>query len=259
MRSEHSVASTLSLYLSIYVVLYDLLLDDDEDVRNIGAKVVSWIFSQPAFSPEPVSIGNKSLCAVAAAQTLLQFIKTAYDRSKELLYEAISRLTSGPTRPTHNGNIVEAAFIPQEDSKFFISPPAGLFDEARKEDNSLFAIEKHNLYIDPSQESQRWADVLVHISPAILDESITTTLVRWVLTGLEYLVNVSDHELGGPLGWTSKPEVFTLGTQVLEAALVVRKWGKMGYINANLDVERLCTRLMRADIHPLWLLNIVSE
>ncbi|MCJ1396622.1 hypothetical protein MMC18_009513 [Xylographa bjoerkii] len=259
LRPGHSEPSSQPVFLGIYLALYDLLLDDDEDVRDIGALVVSWICSSSTSSPDPASTGNISLCPVVAVEKLLEFLVTAYHGSRALLHEAVSRLTGEKSTSTHDKNIVGTAFISQAELETFSSSLRDLFKTARKEDTSLFVEEKQNLYIDPVQESQRWASVLVHISLAVLQDSVASCLVEWVLAGLECLVDIADHEVGGPLGWMSKPEVFTLGIRVLEAARVVQDWQKRGLVLQSPDLEGLVTKFKRADIHPVWLLRVPGE
>ncbi|MCJ1386583.1 hypothetical protein MMC17_009709 [Xylographa soralifera] len=259
LRPEHSELCSASAFLGIYLALYDFLLDDDEEVRGIGALVVSWIFSIPKSSREPASARSVSICSIVAVDMLVSYLLTAYRESNVLLYEGLSRLTGRELAVTHNKNSVGSAYVPQAEVDDFLLPIRDLFEIARKEDTSLFVEEKQNLYIDPAQESQRWAFVLVHISPATLKNSITSSFVEWALAGLECLVDIAAQEAGGPLGWTTKPEVFTLGIRVLETAQVLRNWEKRGLIKQIPNLKSLMTKLKRADIHPVWLSRITEE
>ncbi|MCJ1400930.1 hypothetical protein MMC11_004141 [Xylographa trunciseda] len=259
LRPGHSEPCSLPAFLSIYLVLYTILLDDDEDVRDIGALVVSWIFASPNSSHEPVGTGSMSLCSVVAVEKLVKLLTTSYRESKLFVHEALSRLTGEEPAITHVKRLVASDFVHQGVAVTFLSPVRDLFKIARQEDSSLFVEEKQNLYIDPVQESQRWASVLVHISPTTLDDFITSSLIAWVLVGLECLLHIADQEVGGPIGLMSKPEIFTLGVRVLEAARVIRYWEQQLIVRHNPSLEGLLIKLKRADIHPMWLSRVPQE
>ena len=256
LRPETSELCSASAFLGIYLALYDFLLDDEEEVRRIGALVVSWMFSSSESFREPAGSQNISLCPMVAVDRLMSFLMTAYHDSNVFLHEALSRLTGSEPLILHNTNFSGDTFVFQGD---FMPPVRELFDTARREDTSLFVEEKQNLYIDLAQESQRWASVLRHIFPTSVEDSMISSLTEWAVAGLKCFVGIADQETGGPLGWMTKPEVFTLGIQVLETARVLRTWENGGLIPQTPGLESIMTRFKRADIHPVWLSRVQEE
>lgn len=204
---------------------------------------MSWIASAPMV-PEvdhPI-VGDVSLSPPAAVARLLRFMCASYGDSAVLFAECISRLTGM--------NLEEGA---EDDFSLSKIPVKDLLTAARKEDSSLFVEEKQNLYIDPVQEASRWAAAIHLLSPSAFHPHLASQLEEWALEGLKHLTDVAHGEIDGPLGWTSKPEVFVLGMRVLEAVKVVKIWGEKGSLERSVeDVDPLLAEWKVVDVHPLW-------
>src|SRR5690606_17180072 len=93
--------------------------------------------------------------------------------------------------------------------------------EERKEDTALFSQEKQNLYKDDVMDTVFWANLLRSLSSRPIPSVYVSDLTAWVLDGLSVLTETAKNEVDGPLGWTNKAEVFTLGFRVICAADVV--------------------------------------
>lgn len=250
----------------MYIALYDLLSDDDEDVRDKAARVASSFLSLSIGDADSPKI---SLMPPVASQSILKYVKTELNESGFLFAEAASRLTGtcslfrcGPlvtTRPrasddeTNNniGKASEVEWIPS----VCIRPAPGMMQKARQQDTALFAEEKQNLFSDPVKEAENWALVLMDMNPLGKFGSIISALENWTIHGLEMLVETADSEEDGPLGWTVKPDVFSLGMRILLAAEVQLHWLKSG-LNRNKSLERILDLLRTLlDIGTEKLLN----
>lgn len=222
----------------MYIALYDLLLDDDEDTRDEAAAVASDFLSK---STNRASIRSLSLMPPAASSSLLQYLKTDLDESVFLFAEAACRLTGtcslfkrGPVEiampdfhdvETQNGS--EKA--PDIDQLPLISfrPVREIMQEVGREDNALFAEEKQNLFVDPVREAENWALILMSSTQSRKLVTINSAIENWTVQGLEVLIEAANEE-DGPLGWSTKPDVFTLGIRILLAAKVQVHWFQAG-------------------------------
>ena len=213
LRAHGSICKTSSELLGVYLTLYDALIDDDEEVRDKASEAVSSLLS---FSPEAGDSGNittLSLSPLAAALKLLQFLALEYNTSVNLWSEVVQRMT-GPS--------LSATVLPAwgETPILQLRPVQALLREAMHTENAIFVEEKQNLFIDEVKETEMWAGVLadLHSKPKI--ESMSR-LETWVLDGISALTALARGKVDGPLGWTSKPEVFTIGMRVILAAKVL--------------------------------------
>lgn len=227
-----------STLFGAYIALYDLLLDDDEDVRDEAAAVVSNFLSTYT---NLADIPNISLMAPAASWSLLQYFRTELNDSVVLFTEAAYRLMG--SRSLFKYEPVEIA-IPEshdvetnnslgevsETDHLSLVPFRSvqeMMQEVRRQDNALFAEEKQNLFIDPVREAENWALVLMNATQLEKVVSITSAIESWTMEGLEVLIETANEE-DGPLGWSIKPDVFTLGMRILLAAKVQVHWLQAG-------------------------------
>lgn len=135
------------------VVLYDLLSDDDEDIREGAASIASTIYSRAI----KLKAGNRPLTSAAVGPKLL--LQVALDfNDDELRQVAIERL-----------------FVP--------SLPQAVKAAQTRHRNVLFEEEKQNLYRDDVIESTIWAQVLINMSPPPLSkfQAIASEGLRYIL------------------------------------------------------------------------------
>lgn len=135
--------------------------------------------------------------------------------------------------------------------------------DALQEDEALFVVEKQNLYIDPLREAWVWSRVLKHLGHCSIRKRKTRAFVKWVLSGLACLKAQTANSRDGPLGWTSRPEVFAFGMRIIYAAEVLLHWRSHGLTEINLRASGLRKHLMEwldagmaRDLHPLWMEGI---
>jgi hypothetical protein len=219
--SIHSFRTSLRLPLSeaadisetllpTYVALYDALIDDDEDIRDRAASVVSWIASTPG--------KLKSINSVAAAKWLLDFLSKSFQSSSLLFVESTHRITgcrgwemSVDLGTGHDNENLEKT----------MGHVSHMFEEALLDDTSLFVEEKQNLYKDDVQEAERWSDVLRMLKdkPALREH-----VSAWASTGLATMLELAGPRRDGPLGWSSKLGAFTACMRVMCVTDVALSW-----------------------------------
>lgn len=216
----------------VFLVLYDALLDDDEDVRDKAAATTS-ILHPKVTNNKPII----SLSPSVAAQKLIQFLICEFGDSKILIAEATHRLIGpcslfklGPVRAAipeelSRNNELAISEVSEIDEVPFVSlrPFKEMLCEAAKQDDLLFVEERQNLFIDPVRESDNWAEVLMRAHPCRRTGIMIREFDTWILDGLTALIRAIGVE-DGPFGWTSKFDGFTLGVRIILAAKVQLHW-----------------------------------
>lgn len=69
-----------AVLLDVYLVLYDLLNDDDDEIRDVAASAASWVLSRSSVSPD----ADVALAPLNASALLADFIIDNYSDSKLL-------------------------------------------------------------------------------------------------------------------------------------------------------------------------------
>ena len=228
--------------LDIYLALYDTLHDDDEEVRDHGAIIVSWLLSHPLASGGSSGSTSLSLMPLAASSRLATFLTKKYSASKDIWKEAVRRVI-GVASTAHLRSARE------------------LLEEAMKEDTALFVEEKQNLFIDPVSETEAWTEVLMNINSEAIDMELVSNLGAWIIEGLQCLLEYTEREIDGPLGWTSKPDVFELGSRIILATKVQLYLIKSGALEASeAPIRNTLTTLLEVgnnhQLHGIWLQRI---
>ncbi|KUI56306.1 tRNA (cytidine(32)-2'-O)-methyltransferase non-catalytic subunit TRM732 [Cytospora mali] len=213
-----TAVSTDAAYLPFLLALYNTLTDDDDEIRDVGSIAAAFITSGGAQQhPQP-------LVVIDAADALLTWTQQHFGRTNEFRAYATCRLVGDP---------LVAIDIGVQDLSAWTSPEQQ-FTAALAVDESLFAVEEQNLFIDEVRETNRWAAIFKGIEwdfdelegpdgsvkkTLIMDSSLTA-LKAWAEKALEVLagqVQVDD----GPLGWASRAEAFALCHRVLVCGKVL--------------------------------------
>ena len=266
----------------VYLALYDRLVDDDENVREIGAEMVSKLMSKLPGHGTGLT-RNHSLSVPIARDELLCFLRDHYKESWTLWTQSIQRLVPTYRISKRDAGIVDfatdiaevnstAEAVHELDLVRF-EPVRDLLEEAMTPDTALFVQEKQNLYIDEVQEAKDWSQMLIDLKPTDLRsvrlnpwrkmQYLNDRFYDWTVDGLSVLAQTAEKKIDGPLGWTSKPEVFTIGMQVILAAKVhlYRNAGETSIEAEELCKERL-RELMRVGLdnglHGLWIMEVES-
>lgn len=207
----------------------------------------------------------------AASSKLLQYIITEYRDSKVLWIESVRRLTGavslfrlGPVEAfpnSQNSTYPVEPFTAKNRITLHLHPVREMLKEARRQDTSLFVEENANLFVDPVQEAKNWADALGKLRPSSLEPDIISEFGAWSVEGLTALIEITESREDGPLGWTSKPDVFALGMRVILMAKVrIRFLSHQRSEDQSSDCMRLLRKLFLAGkekfLHGLWLQQI---
>ncbi|KAF1831253.1 hypothetical protein BDW02DRAFT_505741 [Decorospora gaudefroyi] len=188
---------TSPLLLALLCILYDLLTDDDDEIRDQAAQTTGTLLRAQGQKT------YKNTVPILTTHHLASYLTTTFAHSPHLAKEAIRRLTN----------------TPQHDH---IPPFSQTFEKASEQDPSLFAAEKQNQYKDDTLDAKLWSRILAHTS---LPSRLRTELADWVHDGLSVLSQTAEKEEDGALGWSSKSEVFALGFRVFCAAQVLLRHG----------------------------------
>lgn len=254
LRRPNSAPSTDSDLLGIYLTIYDILVDDDEDVRDHGASIVSWILSDPALGTGTEDMQKLSLMPLAAKSRLLAFINSNFADSVALCVEATRRLTGTLSVVNQDGGCNSLG----DDTDLQLFAVDTLLQELGRQDTTLFVQEKQNLFKDDVDDAEQWASILQSLTSTAIPLAVACQVEAWVLHGLTVLSNTAESETDGPLGWASKPAVFTVGMRVILGAQVVMHWAGNGVgISKYDEVRNLLEEFNEvgraAAVHMIWL------
>ena len=184
--------------------VYDLLNDDDEEIRLLAAESTARVLG----SATPSSTTNVWEPSIAS-QKLAGFILQTWGSKEDFIAEAISRAFG---------------IKPQGDTPSVAEKLSAL----QEIDTALFAEEKQNLFINDAREAKLWSQILLHIDASAIPSKLLRRITGWVSEGLATLVRNAREELHGALGWSTNPEVYVLGLRVLLGLEVLLTWAKVG-------------------------------
>lgn len=196
-----------SYFVSSTLALYDTLNDDDDDIRDVGASIISQMMGG-CYVP------------MAAGSKILPWCLHTFGDTDSFRTAVLNRLTG--TKST-NGELYPAT----EQLKLAV-----------KSNDSLFAEEEHNLYIDEVREILLWNSLVIKQIDPIWDHTFKA-LATWTFEGLSELQKTAGSQ---NYGWTSKPEVFTIFMRIVVAAKTVLSW-RVSKNNRDM-VENASTRLV---------------
>lgn len=245
LRSQTGSPKTPPAALDIYLILYDMLNDDDEELREISASVASQLLSYSSVSPGRAV----ALAPLTASKLLAEFIAAHYKNSHRLFRDAVRRVV-GQAIGTSQGRLVAVS---------------QLASEYLKESTVLFVEEKQNLYIDDIREIDIWTGVLFGLEADASDPAIVQDFSGWVMGGLSYLTQLACSSKDGLLGWASKTDMFVLRTRVLSAArfLVSQSSAAVGHreedrLTLKQKMQSFLEAGRSANLHDDWLSKIES-
>lgn len=238
-----------ALLLDIYLILYDMLNDDDEELRDLAAGTASWVLSYSSVSSNTaVAVGPLN-----ASSLLARFITEHYSDSVQLARRVIRYLTGQEPR------------ISGSDAQTNLVSVSNLALEYYQDSTVLFVEEKQNLFIDEVREVNVWSRALSHLDRSAWPETLVRQISTWVSEGLEHMTEFVSQDAGqdGLLGWTSKPESFTLGVRVigLSSALASHTFTNPDYLSVGQDTLRTQLGSLSAIgkaglLHEQWLARI---
>lgn len=223
--------TTTDLVLGLSFVLYDMLNDDDDEIRDAAAEVTSKLLRGQGKMKDLTNA-----VPIVTEQRLGKFLSEHFSGSEKLYQEALSRL----------GGSVEV----------FKEPFTATLAEERKEDTALFTHERQNLYKDDAMDVKFWTNVLLSVPSASVPAGQIAALKNWTLEALPALTETAHNEFDGPLGWTSKAEVFTLGIRVICAAGIIKKWEDNEASRISSALRQFADAGVENELNGLWLERI---
>lgn len=209
--SEPPALECSAQYLQIYLVLYDLLNDDDEDVRDVASSAASTILS----SSERVPSVLLPQSPLAVSERLAFFLGDKFQCERHFCFAALSRIwfpsVTAETRGTAWQQITQCSI-------------RALLQNMKHDSNILFEQEKQNLYIDEVREVELWSRVLKSAEPP--GEAYLSSLGGWASTSLRDLIQYLDTEVefDRPLGISSQGQILTLFIRVIGLAGIALDW-----------------------------------
>jgi hypothetical protein len=229
--------ATAPLLLALSLLLYDLLNDDDDEIRDLAALATARLLRAQHPATTTTTTTTTPTVPLLTTHRLATYLSTAFHNNRALASEALRRLTHTPAR-----------------TALFGTPFAHLLAADRTQDNALFATEKQNLYHDSALDAVVWARVLTHLSRDALSAPQRRSLAAWVADALRVLGDTAAGEADGALGWASKSEVFALLVGVLEAADVVVCVGEAAEQGRmRIALREFLDRAQGAEMHGLVL------
>ncbi|KAJ4318856.1 hypothetical protein N0V94_004185, partial [Neodidymelliopsis sp. IMI 364377] len=187
------------LVLGLGLILYDMLQDDDDEIRDAAA------ISTSTFLSLQTSDDVSTTVPILASQQLLHHLTTVFPSSTALATHALRRLTSTvPPTP------------------LFQTPFASLLPTLTTPSTALFAQEKQNLFKDDILDLTSWShtlstpSLLSSLPPALLLAATTYTTTALTTLTAHFATN---HD--GALGWAGKPDVLTWLLRIVALADVV--------------------------------------
>lgn len=269
-RSLRSLAAAVrsragadAAYLPLLLALYGALVDDDEDVREVAAAAAALVMSDDnndrnsesdIAQPQP-----RPLVAVDAADALLSWLRARLGHTNELRAYAACRLAGSPVVAVDLGAQDLAAW----------TPPGAQLAAALRVDESLFAVEEQNLFVDEVREAERWAALLRGLEwehdevegggRVLVVDGALAALTAWTEGALEGVAGLVRGADDGPLGWASGADAFALCRRVLVCGRVLA--GLLGGQGGN--VARLLGEIREAGrasrLHGLLLSALGDE
>ncbi|KAB8263233.1 putative death-receptor fusion protein-domain-containing protein [Aspergillus pseudonomiae] len=251
LRSKGKAPLVDKVYLEIYLILYDMLSDDDEELRDMAAGTASWVLSYSSVAPSK----TVALSPLNAGQLLADFMVNNYPESQLLSTKAIHYITG--EEPKLSGSVERTKLATVE----------AQLAELRKESTTLFEEERQNLFIEEIREVDIWSCRLLRLREAAFSERLVKESSKWVSDGLSYVADImtTESEKDGLVGWASKPETFTLGVRLisLAAVLVSEEFAASGYLYEDRTalkekLQRLLGNGETALLHDNWIARIQS-
>ncbi|KAL4785390.1 putative death-receptor fusion protein-domain-containing protein [Aspergillus varians] len=235
-------------FLEIYLILYDLLNDDDEELRDIAASTASWILSYSSVSPQKAV----ALSPLNASELFATFVTDTYAESQLLFTRAVRYILGLEPR------------IGDSSSRTGLIPVSEITAEIRKESTVLFEEEKQNLFIEVIREIDLWSGVLTRLAKAAYDEQLLKEVFNWVSDGLTCFADILARPDGedGLVGWMAKPEAYTLGVQVISLAgfMTSKELGALGLLDdAQAVLKAKLETLLQAGMTGLLHADLLSR
>ena len=229
------------LLLALIFILYDLLNDDDDEIRNLAARTTGTLLRAQG------DTGFKDTVPVLCTHRLGAFLCRTASMSSTSQSSFLQALQKEALRRLN----------PFQDKSF-----QETFAEMREEDTALFATEKQNLYKDDVLDALFFSRILGFTlvssrstSASASESAGLQNLKSWVENGLAVLQTTAADQDDGALGWCSKDDVFALGMRVFGAVEVLLAGSRDRYsvVEGLMCFDRVARE---KGVHGLWIEKI---
>jgi len=177
-------------HLPLLMALYDALNDDDDEVREVAAVAT-------------VKVLRQALAPLEAADRLLDYLAAHFGSLPEFQNVVVCRLAGVSPRLEQWPDVRLAV------------------EQAINFDDSLFAQEEQNLFIDEVRELRRFQRVARGLSWGPGDECLRR-LARWTTAGLK-MIGESTYRDDGPLGLATDQHYFALCARLVISGVVLSR------------------------------------
>lgn len=196
------------------LILYDLLNDDDEEIRDLAASTTSFIVTTAG------SGITVQLCPLAACHQFSDYLAENFTNKDEFHFAALSRLMFSPLNEFEDMDSHVDSFKALT-SQYSVGRQ---LDLARQVSYDLFEEERQNLYLDDVREINFWWSIIRRISRIWIQDDILFFVGNWALEGLRELIAALPTLNDGPFGVSSKLEVIALILRVISVADLSLIW-----------------------------------
>jgi len=250
----------IAVSFNIGTALAKALVDDDDEIRDLAAKTVSYIVSSP------FEYGNKTsrtyqLHPIAARISLNNILSKKFSDSHLISHIGLCFILGFPV-----WSLWPMLKEPQSSSKRNTSCPlpilntisaAEFFEQSLIENNTLFTKERQNLFIDEVEEAKAWVIVLERHRTAV-SEKVVSALQDWLRGGIKACTKYTQTHYDGPLGWSTKRNVFVVGMRLLLFAQLLLAWLDSPVHKEELikQLEQLYEVGWKKDLNKHWMRRI---
>jgi hypothetical protein len=205
--------------MALCFILYDLLDDDDQEIRDLAASTASFILTAASSSE------TLQLCPAAASSTFSTHQTECFGGQNEFHWSALSRLMF-----SHSDIVGSPEEFKALSLRYAVEYQLELSQRASYD---LFEEERQNLYLDDVREIEIWHAALSKISASCIDAGLIALVQDWTLGGLRQLTAALSDISSGPFGTLSKGEMVTLIFRIIQLADLSIQWdldGDMGVL-----------------------------
>lgn len=271
LRQQDLLLLKSQAFIGLFCPLYQILTDDDDEIRTSGAAIVSSLTTEGG-SLLSKSPKRMSLSAPAATKALFNHVKVSCGGLRQILKEAIWRLTDMYISVGHIGTHSSTIEVDAKANHIRVASKLGLTRVCKslractQGRNVIFEEEKQNLFLDPVSDAEDWHQVLANINSDCWVPEWKCEFTQWIVEGLESLTAELREKDDGPLGWVSKADTFAMIMRVLYGARIVMCWGKGETVEDGAIAEKVRYGLKtmysvgcKASLHPYVLLEIRQD
>lgn len=182
MRRSDGTANDKLFRLRLLLTLYDLLNDDDEEVRLEAVHAARKLRLNKVDAMD-----NLGHCALAAREMLLGKLQREYGQTKELAEAIMIKMM----QVGQNADLSPCSFglvAP------FEATVASKLHKISKAKTDLFAEERQNLYIDDVREIRTFTEMLRGGLHSGLTQDHLGAAVKWTMEGLDQMLGMLDAQ-----------------------------------------------------------------